>query len=263
MSVTISSINYCPVKSVSFQTLEKCEIKKDIGIIGDRIFAFAKDLDIDKAQLFEKSPEERKGKWNKVLTLKNSPVLNKYNFLYKENNLTLIFKDKEILTIDINELSERQLLSNKIKELENSLKEPIVLMKNEEFPFFDTSISNKVDFINSVSLINIQSINDFQKKIDKKVEISRFRGNICIDGIKPWKEREWIGKTIKINNISFKVEKNIPRCVAINLKPTTDDNSLNLLQSLKKNYNHFEMGIYLTVLDDGEINLGDKVKIIN
>ena len=261
MSAIISSINYCPVKSVSFQTIEKCEIKKNIGIVGDRIFAFAKDLEIDKALLFEKSPEERKGKWNKVLTLKNSPVLNKYNFLFKENKLTLTFKDKNILTINASELSERQLLSNKIIELENSLKKPIVLMKNEESPFFDTSISNKVDFINSVSLLNIQSINDFQKKIDKKVEISRFRGNICIDGIKPWKEREWIGKTIKINNISFKVEKNIPRCVAINLKPTTDDNSLNLLQSLKKNYNHFEMGIYLTALDDGEINLGDKVKI--
>ena len=262
MSATISSINYCPVKSVSFQSIEKCEIKKDVGIIGDRIFAFAKDLDIDKAQLFEKSPEERKGKWNKVLTLKNSPVLNKYNFLFKENKLTLTFKDKEILTINASELSERQLLSNKIVELEDSLKEPIVLMKNEELPFFDTSISNKVDFVNSVSLLNIQSINDFQKKIDKKVEISRFRGNICIDGIKPWEERKWIGKTIKIDNISFKVEKNIPRCVAINLKPATDDNSLNLLQSLKKNYNHFEMGVYLTALDDGEINLGDKVEII-
>ena len=262
MSATISSINYCPVKSVSFQALEKCEIKKDVGIIGDRIFAFAKDLDLEQSKLFEKSPEERKGKWNKVLTLKNSPVLNKYNFLFKEKKLTLTFKDKEILSINASELSERQLLSNKIIELENSLKEPIVLMKNEESPFFDTSISNKVDFINSVSLLNIQSINDFQKKIDKKVEISRFRGNICIDGIKPWKEREWIGKTIKVNNISFKVEKNIPRCVAINLKPTTDDNSLNLLQSLKKNYNHFEMGIYLTSLDDGEINLGDKVEII-
>jgi len=262
MSATISSINYCPVKSVSFQTINKCEIKKDIGIVGDRIFAFAKDLELDKAQLFERIPEDRKGKWHKVLTLKNSPVLNKYNFLYKENSLTLTLKDKEILTIDINDLSERQLLSNKIIELENSLNEPIVLMKNEEFPFFDTSISNKVDFINSVSLINIQSINDFQQKIDKKIEISRFRGNICIDGIKPWEEREWIGKTIKINNIYFKVEKNIPRCVAINLEPTTDDNSLNLLQSLKKTYNHFEMGIYLTALDGGEINLGDKLQII-
>tara|TARA_B100000767_G_scaffold18109_1_gene16635 strand:- start:106 stop:897 length:792 start_codon:yes stop_codon:yes gene_type:complete len=263
MSAIISSINYCPVKSVSFQSIDRCKIKKKIGIVGDRIFAFAKDLNPDKAQLFENDPDERKGKWNKILTLKNSTILNKYNFLLKGSKLTLTFKDKEILTIDVNELSERQLLSNRIIELENSLKKPIVLMKNEKFPFFDTSISNKVDFVNSVSLLNIQSINDFQKKIDKKIEISRFRGNICVDGIKPWEERVWIGKVIKINNISFKVEKNIPRCVAINLKPTTDDNSLNLLQSLKKVYDHFEMGIYLTALEDGEINLSDKLEIIS
>ena len=261
MSTFISSINYCPVKSVSFQTIEKCEIKKDLGIVGDRIFAFSKDLEVDKALLFEKNPEERKGKWNKVLTLKNSPVLNKYNFLFKENKLILIFKNKEILTINASELSERQLLSNKILELENSLKEPIVLMKNEESPFFDTSISNKVDFINSVSLLNIQSINDFQKKIDKKVEISRFRGNICIDGVKPWEEQEWVGKIVKINNVSFKVEKKIPRCVAINLKPQTDDDSLNLLQALKKTYNHFDMGIYLSALDNGKIEVGNKIEI--
>ena len=135
-------------------------------------------------------------------------------------------------------------------------------MQNNDFPFFDTSISKKIDFVNSVSLLNVQSINDFQNKIDKKIDISIFRGNICVDGIEPWKEREWIGKTIKINEVSFKVEKNIPRCVAINLKPQTEDNTFDLLKLLKKNYNHFEMGIYLTALDDGEINLGDKVEII-
>ena len=261
MSATISSINYCPVKSVSFQTIEKSQIKKDVGIIGDRIFAFAKDLDLEQAKLFEKSPDERKGKWNKVLTLKNSPALNKYNFIFKEEKLTLTLKDQEILSIDINQLSEREALSNKITELEHSLKQPIVLMKNNEFPFFDTSISNKVNFINSVSLLNIQSINDFQKKIDKNIETSIFRGNICVDNIEPWEEREWIGKVIKINNVSFKVEKNIPRCVAINLKPQTDDNSFNLLQSLKKTYNHFDMGIYLTALDDGKVEVGNKIEI--
>jgi uncharacterized protein len=261
MSATISSINYCPVKSVSFQLIEKCEIKKNIGIMGDRIFAFAKDLDLDQAKLFEKNPDERKGKWNKILTLKHSPALNKYNFLFNDEKLTLTLKDKEILTIDINQLSEREALSNKITELESSLKQPIVLMNNNDFPFFDTSISKKVDFVNSVSLLNIQSINDFQKKIDKKIETSIFRGNICIDGIEPWKEQEWIGKVIKINGVSFKVEKNIPRCVAINLKPQSDDNSLNLLQLLKKTYNHFNMGIYLTALEDGEINIGNQVTL--
>ena len=261
MNCTISSIHYCPVKSVSFQSVDSCEIKKNIGIVGDRIFAFSKGLDENKVKLFEKSPEERKGKWNKILTLKNSPVLNKYNFIFKDNNLTLTFEDKEILTIDINQLSERERLVNKIIELESSLKEPIVLMKNKEFPFFDTSVSNKVDFTNSISLLNIQSINDFQNKIDKKFEISRFRGNIYVDGITAWEERNWIGKIIKIKNISFKVEKNIPRCVAINLKPKTDDNSLNLLKLLKETYNHFDMGIYLTSLDDGKIEIGNKIEV--
>ena len=259
MSAIISSINYCPVKSVSFQSIDRCEIKKNIGIIEDRIFAFTKDLDLDQAKLFEKSSKERKGKWNKVLTLKNSPALNKYNFVFKKQKLTLTLRNKEILTIDVNQLSERQKLSNKIIDLESSLKQPVVLMSNKDSPFFDTSISKKIDFVNSISLLNIQSINDFQNKIEKKIKTSIFRGNICVDGIKPWKEREWIGKIIKINGISFKVENNIPRCVAINLKPQTDDNSFDLLQLLKKNYNHIEMGVYLTALEGGEINVGNSV----
>jgi len=113
--------------------------------------------------------------------------------------------------------------------------------------------------VNSVSLLNIQSVNDFQKKTGKKIEASIFRGNICIDGIESWKEREWIGKIIRINKVSFKVKKNIPRCVAINLKPQTDDNSFNLLELLKKSYNHFDMGVYLSPLDNGEISIGNEL----
>ena len=100
-----------------------------------------------------------------------------------------------------------------------------------------------------------------EKKINEKVEFERFRGNFYIDGLDAGEERSWIGKVIKINNISFRVEKDIPRCVAINLKPKTDDNSLNLLQSLKKTYNHFDMGIYLHALEDGKINVGDKIQL--
>ena len=259
MSVSISSINYCPVKSISFQTIKSCEIRKNIGIVGDRIFAFSKGLDLNQAQLFEKKLEERRGKWNKILTLKNSPSLNKYNFLFNNNKLTLTHNNKEILTINSNEADEYELISNKILELENSLHEPLFLMKNKDIPFFDTSISNKTILTHSISLLNNKSIEDFKNKTNQEIETQRFRGNICVDGIKAWEERNWIGKIIKIKDISFKVEKNIPRCVAINLKPNTDDNSLNLLQSLKKNYDHFDMGVYLTALDNGLINIGDNI----
>ena len=66
MSAIISSIHYCPVKSVSFQSIEKCEIDKNKGMVNDRIFAFAKELNQEEAKLFEKNPENRKGLWNKI-----------------------------------------------------------------------------------------------------------------------------------------------------------------------------------------------------
>tara|TARA_B100000700_G_scaffold23977_1_gene23263 strand:- start:309 stop:1094 length:786 start_codon:yes stop_codon:yes gene_type:complete len=261
MSISISSINYCPVKSVSFQTIKSCEIRKNIGIVGDRIFAFSKGLDLNQAQLFEKKIEERRGKWNRILTLKNSPSLNKYNFLFDNNNLTLTQNYNEIITINSNDTGEYELISNKILELENSLQKPLFLMKNKNIPFFDTSISNKTLLTHSISLLNNKSIEDFKNKTNQEIESQRFRGNIYIDGIEPWEERGWIGKIIKINNISFKIEKNIPRCVAINLKPNSDNNSLNLLQLLKKTYNHFDMGVYMTALDDGLINVGDNISL--
>tara|TARA_Y100000590_G_scaffold378067_1_gene444752 strand:+ start:113 stop:796 length:684 start_codon:yes stop_codon:yes gene_type:complete len=226
-------------------------------MLNDRIFAFSRGIDVEKSKLIEKNPSERK--LNNFLTLKNSPVLNKYNFVYNEDKLTLTFENKELISIYSNNLEERNLLSKKLLELENSLIKPVNLLKNNEFPFYDTSSSNNI--FNSMSLINLNSIRDFEKKIDEKIEFQRFRGNFYVDGIDAWEERKWINKIIKINNVSFKVEKNIPRCVAINLKPKTDDNSLNLLNSLKKTYDHFDMGIYLNAMNDGQVNVGNKVQL--
>ena len=225
----------------------------------DRIFAFSRIIDLEKAKIIEKNPNDRK--LNNFLTLKNSPFLNKYNFIYESGKLTLTQDNKDLISISVDDQNERLLLTNKLMELESSLIKPIFLLKNTDFPFFDTSHSSNV--FNSMSLINLNSIKDFEKKINEKIEIQRFRANFYVDGIEPLEERNWIGKIIKINNISFKVEKNIPRCVAINLQPKTDDSSINLLQSLKKTYNNFDMGIYLTALEDGKIKLGNKVEVNN
>ena len=130
MRASISSINYCPVKSVSFQSINFCEIKKNIGIVGDRIFAFSIGLNLEQVKLFEKNSDERRGKWNKILTLKNSPVMNKYNFLIKDNELIFMAKNEKILKINIDKFDKYDLVSNKILELENSLQKPIFLMKN-------------------------------------------------------------------------------------------------------------------------------------
>ena len=128
----------------------------------DRMFAFSRSIDLEKAKVIEKNPNDRK--LNNFLTLKNSPVLNKYNFIYESEKLTLTQDNKDLISISADDQNERLLLTNKLMELESSLIKPIFLLKNTDFPFFDTSHSSNV--FNSMSLINLNSIKDFEKKIN-------------------------------------------------------------------------------------------------
>ena len=98
----------------------------------------------------------------------------------------LTHQEKELVTISPDNEQERLLLTNKLTELESSLSKPIILLKNKDFPFYDTSHSNKI--FNSMSLINLKSVDDFESKINQKVEFERFRANFYVEGIDAWEE---------------------------------------------------------------------------
>ncbi|MDA7831622.1 MOSC domain-containing protein [Candidatus Pelagibacter sp.] len=252
MMVKISSVHFCPIKSLSFQSAQTLIIKKDIGIVEDRIFAFSRGLNELDAKRIEKDPSDRQ--LINFLTLKNSPVLNKYEFKYKNEIITILKNNKEIASYPI---KEKKNLSKKLLELEPSLPNPTYLLKNELFPFYDTTSSSSI--LNTVSLINLNSIKDFSKKINKDIEFKRFRGNIYIKDLKALEERNWINKVISINNTEFKVLKNIPRCSATNLKINSKEADINLPNMLKKFYGHIDMGIYLIPLNNGQIQVGDEI----
>ena len=255
MNCSITSIFYSPIKSLSFENLRMCKIKKKIGILNDRSFAFTRNVDLETAKLIEKFPNKRN--INNFLSLKNSPILNKYSFNLQKNKLTLCKNNKELYSIFVDKYDQHFLMCDKLLDLENTLSKKIFFLNNKLHPFYDTTNSGNV--LNSISLINLSSISDFEKKVDQKIEFERFRGNLYVSNIDPWVERTWVNKIIRINNTSFKVEKHIPRCSATNLKPTTDNVTINLPLALKKHYNHIDMGVYIIPLENGEINIGDQV----
>ena len=255
MSSIISSLYYSPVKSLSFQNIKKCTVKKDIGFLNDRIFAFSRNLSKDKAEQVEKDPVQRK--LINFLTLKNSPVLNKYNFEFRDGKIYLLKDNQEIISILPDEDHQKQILSDKLLELEVKLPKPSYLLKNQFYPFYDTTQGENVS--NTISLINLNSVSDLEKKTGKNIEFQRFRGNIYIKDLDAWQEREWLGKVFLINNIKFKVLKHIPRCSATNLRVNSDDIDINIPAQLKKIYNHMDMGIYLLPLGNGQISEGDRI----
>jgi len=254
MKPIVSSIHFSPIKSLSFQSINTAIIKKDIGFEDDRIFAFSRAIDMSLAKTIEKDPSERE--LIHFLTLKNSPALNKYDFKFENGMISISENNKEISTYSI---EDKEAISKEISVLEPNLPGPIFFLKNKLFPFYDTTNSSNVS--NTISLINLNSIKDFNQKINKEIEFERFRGNIYVKDLKAFEERNWINRIIKINEAEFKVLKHIPRCSATNLKINSDQADINLPNELKKVYGHMDMGIYLYPLNNGKISVNDQINV--
>ena len=248
--IKINKLYYSPVKSLSFSNAKTLTILKNIGIKYDRNFAFTNNLNQEKIKNIIKNPDKRKIFY--FLSLKNYPELNQYNFDLNKNILKLNFQDNTILKTDLNKEEEIESLCRKMEKLFLNIKK-INFVRDSKNPFFDTMPSK------TISLINLNSIYDLEKKINQQIEYQRFRGNIYVDGMKSWIERDLINQIIIINNVRFRILKEIPRCSATNIKPQSSNYDLNIPQMLKKNYNHINMGIYLLPIDDGIINIDDQI----
>ena len=247
----VNQLFYSPVKSLSFSHVNKLEILNNIGIKFDRNFAFTRDLDDNKIKYILQNPLERQ--IINFLSLKHFPDLNEYNFNFFNDFLDLK-KNNNIILSNINNGTEIKILCDKMQELIPKVKR-IRLIQDRMNPFFDTMPSK------TISLINLNSIRDFEKKLSKKIEFQRFRGNIYVDGLNPWDERNLINKTLIINNLKFKVTKEIPRCVATNINQILLNCNLSIPISLKQFYNHINLGIYLIPLNDGIIKSNDDILI--
>ncbi len=254
MKCIINKLYFSPVKSISFNNSLNLIVQEKIGIKYDRIFSFTRNIDKKKSIELEENPKKRN--LHLFLTLKNSPFLNKYDFEFKDDQLSLILDNNLINSISIKNRDNFDIISYELMSREKLIKNSTYLIYNPKFPFFDTMPNN------SISLINLSSIEHFENKILLKIEHERFRGNIYIEGMPPWKEFQWIGKKIIINNCHFLVTGKIPRCSATNLKPSAVLDDINLPLTLRKVYGHINMGVYLIPLNDGIINIDDEVGLI-
>ena len=252
MPFYIHKLYFSPVKSISFTSSSNLFVQKNIGIKNDRIFAFTRNISKKQSKIIEKIPNERNLHY--FLTLRNSPFLNKYNFELIENTLFFKLGNEIIISINYTEKINYDILTKELIKRENKIIDTYLIL-NKKFPFFDTTPAN------SISLININSIRDFENKINKSIEIPRFRGNIYVNDLKAWEEFNFVGKNIIINDCHFKVTGPIPRCSATNLVPNKTEININLPHELKVTYNHINMGIYLTPLNEGEIKVNDKIMI--
>ena len=140
MNSYISNLFYSPVKSISFSKSNNLIVQKNLGIRNDRIFSFTRNIDKKKSIDLEKNPKKRNLHY--FLTLKNSPFLNKYDFEFKDDQLSLILENNLINSISTKNRDNFDIISQELMSREKLIQKPIYLIYNDKFNFFDSMPDN-------------------------------------------------------------------------------------------------------------------------
>jgi uncharacterized protein YcbX len=113
-----------------------------------------------------------------------------------------------------------------------------------------------------ISLIGLGSLGALESAVGAPRDKLRFRANIYVEGIEPWAEFGWLGKTIRIGEqVTAIVQERIDRCGATTVNPETAARDANPVLELKRNFGHIELGVFAEVVTPGVIRPGDKIML--
>lgn len=127
--------------------------------------------------------------------------------------------------------------------------------------FTDVSVVS-TDLMNAVSLINLDSIAQLERKIGAQIAPERFRGNIMLRGWPAFAELELQGREIMIGSARARVTLRTRRCAATEVNPVTAKRDLPIPRLLHQHYGHADMGVYAELITGGTIRAGDTVSML-
>jgi uncharacterized protein YcbX len=112
-----------------------------------------------------------------------------------------------------------------------------------------------------VSIINVESVADLERKLGKGLHPLRFRANLYVEGLPPWSEVGLAGRRLAIGSCELKVLKTIERCAATEVNPDTAARDIDVPDALERHTGEIDCGIYAELTRAGRIVEGDAVTI--
>ncbi len=246
----IRGIYRYPIKGLSPQSLRGVRLGTDQSFPFDRVFALARP---------GRSVDVAMPKWAKkgsfVMLMLDEALAQVRTQLDVETLRFEIRRGTELeLDVDLGTPQGREAVESFFRALVSRLDAPPRLVRAADGHFMD-----KPD--NVVSLINLATVRSLEQKWGCEIDPLRFRANFYIDGIKPWEEFDWIGGDILLGGAVCHVDRRNGRCGATNVNPATGERDLDIPGSLRRDFGHKDLGVYLVVRTGGEVVVGDPVDV--
>ena len=249
MTALINQIWRHPVKSLGAENVNSLSIKKGKTLPGDRVWA----LTYENSRFDTLNPVWAPSQV--FLRCSIAPLFAAVSTKINELEDTIQFSHPKLpnICLDLNDASQHKNFIDWVRPIcPVNAPQPIGLCRVPDRGMTDTNYP-------SVSVNSISSLNDLSKIMSIKLHPRRFRGNIWIDGLKPWTELDWIGKIIRVGGAKMEVIEPIKRCNATKTNEKTGVRDADTLSALQENFGHKNFGVYCKVASSGSISVGDTV----
>lgn len=250
MTGRLASIQRHPLKSHGRETLAGVTLTPGAALPWDRRWAVAHE-----------AAKIKDGAWAPCQNFSRgskAPALMAINAALDEATatLTLTHPDRPAFSFRPGDPTDTQRFLDWVRPLSPADRaQPARIYSATDFAMTDTDYQ-------SVSILSLASNADLGARMGVDLSPLRWRGNLWLEGLAPWAERDWIGKTVRIGGAVLAVEENIVRCLATTANPVTGERDADTLGALNALHGAQEFGVYAKVIEGGAIRQGDRAELI-
>lgn len=261
MSGIVSELVVYPIKGLSGQSLPEVALERGLGFPGDRAFALARPdgryapgpwQALPKDEFFALSTHERLAGLRTRLD-RGSP------------RASVSVREHEVLSCDLEApegVAAFERLFARVLDLPEG--HGPRLAQGSPHRFTDVSVVSE-KLMHSISVINLESVRDLERRTGLVIDPRRFRANVYVDGLPPFSELELVdepfesGADVRLGDVRATAVLTTRRCAATEVNPTSARRDLPLPRLLMEHYGHTDLGVYITLESGGILRTGDAV----
>ena len=263
MAAHVIALYRYPVKGFTPESCNALTVLESGRIAGDRALAFR----------FADSglPEDAWSRKYGFAVLANAPGLARLDTHFDPQTRRLrITLDGDVLANAVIDTDGRKVLAGVIEQYvlaqpDNPLSDhperrPLELIGDGVTPRYQDSQAGQITLHSRESLARVEAALK-----SPGLEESRFRSNIAIEGVEPWAEQDWMGRSIRIGAVELTVARPKTRCLATHANPRTGERDLMVMQTLVRAFRQQDPTFAVALMTSGhggEIRVGDQIRLI-
>jgi len=246
----IAAMYHYPVKGLSPQSISSVELETDGYFPCDRLLALE-----NGPSGFDPDAPEHQPKIKFLMLMRNGALAGLETRYDAASDMLSVRKDGlELLRESTGEAAGRARIEGFFADfLAAELRGPVrLLAAPDRFRFTDS----KAGF---VSLVNLASVAAIETAQGAPVDPLRFRANLYLEDLDAWGETALIGKTLTVGGAKLEILKMTDRCAATGVEPGTGVRDMDLVQTLRKTFDHVDCGVYARIASGGRVAVGDRL----